>query len=301
VTDDLTALYRQSVFIRTFEEAIALEAEKGKTPGLVHLCNGSEVVEVSICSVLTGPKDQVTGSHRSHGLALAMGADPIQVAAEILGKPGGLSSGRGGTQHLFASDAGFLCSNGIVGAQVPLAAGAALSAKTMKTGGVAACFFGDGAANQGAVFETMNLAVALKLPLLFILENNGVGQTTTSEYASGGASFTERASAFGLKTATMDGFDAENCLSVATEMVSYVRENCLPAFIEASVPRLSGHYHGAAPEVVVNSRDPLDSLVSRFSSEESESIRKDSVKKIKLIMRKAFSNSSVASNIEVTQ
>ena len=241
---NLIDLYRKACFIRAFELHIAVAAEADHVPGLVHLCCGAELVEVAICRMLEGPNDQVTGSHRSHGLALAMGADPTAVAAEILGRKGGLSKARGGTQHLIAPAQGFLGSNGIVGAQVPIAAGAALTAKLIDAGGMAVSFFGDGAANQGAVLETMNLAVSLKLPLLFVLENNGLGQSTSADYASGGADLLARAESFGLKTAAMNGFDGSDCLAVATDMIDYVRTKGAPALIEATVPRLSGHYFG---------------------------------------------------------
>ncbi len=197
-----------------------------------------------ICSHLSGPVDQVTGSHRSHGLALALGVDPVAVAAEIMGREAGLSSGLGGTQHLLAPEAGFLSSNGIVGGQVPLAAGAALAAKVRQTGGVAAAFMGDGATNQGAVFETLNLAMALRLPLLFVVENNGLGQSTSASYASGGANIAARARGFGLAASTVDGCDIAALQNSADRMVNWVRSSGTPAFLEVVSPRLDGHYHG---------------------------------------------------------
>lgn len=241
---DLTEIYKTAYKIRVFEEAVAAAADAGKVPGLAHLCSGAETLQAAICHMLDGSIDQVTGSHRSHGLALAMGADSTKVAAEIFGKATGLSRGFGGTQHLLAPEKGFLTSNGIVGGQVPLAAGAALTAKTLKTGGIGVAFFGDGAANQGAVLETMNLAVALELPLLFVLENNGMGQTTASDYASGGTSLADRADAFNMvafQVAAADIFGMEEIVPAA---VDYVRNERQPAFLETFVPRLSGHYHG---------------------------------------------------------
>lgn len=242
--DDLKPVFEKAHFIRAFELEIAALSEAGDVPGLVHLCLGAELFEAALCSALEGPRDQVTGSHRSHGLALAMGADPVAVAAEILGLSGGLSEGLGGTQHLLAPEEGFLTSNGIVGGQVPLAAGAALSAKTLKTGGIGVAVLGDGATNQGAVFETMNLAVALKLPLLFVIENNGFGQSTAASYASGGISPLARARGFGLAASQVDGGDIVAVIKTVDRLVSWVRETGSPALIEASVPRLSGHYHG---------------------------------------------------------
>ena len=265
----LSDLFAKASFIRAFELHIAVASEAGHVPGLVHLCSGAELVEGALCGFLTGPRDQITGSHRSHGLALAMGADPTAVAAEILGREGGLSKARGGTQHLIAPESGFLASNGIVGAQVPIAAGAALSAKTQKTGGIALAFFGDGAANQGAVLETMNIAVALSLPLLFVLENNGLGQSTSSKYASGGADMLARAKSFGLKSVSMNGYDGADCLKVAAAMTDYVRASGKPAFIEAKIPRLSGHYFGEKADYLAHHEadDPLESLAEKLGVE----------------------------------
>jgi len=271
----LLDLYAKASFIRAFELHIAVASEAGHAPGLVHLCCGAELAEVAICAGLEGAKDQITGSHRSHGLALAMGVDPVAVAAEILGRKGGLSKARGGTQHLIAPENGFLASNGIVGAQVPIAAGAALTAKTLGSCAIAATFFGDGAANQGAVLETMNLAVALELPLLFVLENNGLGQSTSADYASGGANLLARAESFGLKTAAMDGHNGANALRVAAEMVEFVRASGKPAFIEARIPRLSGHYFGEKADYLAHhsADDPLEDLANQLGAEASAAVR----------------------------
>ncbi len=236
-------LFGKACFIRAFEGALARAYDAGEVPGLVHLCTGAEVAEVALADALDPAVDQVTGSHRSHGLVLAMGADPLAVAKEILGRIGGLSDGLAGTQHLIAPENGFLTSNGIVGAQVPLAAGAALTAKVKGAGGVGVAVFGDGAANQGAVLESMNLAVALELPVLFVMENNGFGQSTASTYASGSTSFTQRAASFGLVAMQADGFNHIESQQVFAQAVKKARKNT-PVFVEISVPRLDGHYYG---------------------------------------------------------
>ncbi len=260
--------------MRAFEERIAKASDAGHVPGLVHLASGAELVELAIIHQLTGAIDQVSGSHRSHGLAIACGVDPLALAREILGRAGGLSNGLGGTQHLLAPEDGFLTSNGIVGGQVPLAAGAALSAKTLKTGGIAVAFMGDGAVNQGAVFETINLAVSLQLPLLFVVENNGLGQSTGASYATAG-SLIGRTRSFGIAAEQVDGSDMPLLLRTADRLIGWVRKTCSPAFIEAKVPRISGHYHGdgqgyrGAQKVV----DPLDSfreILIKTGSEEEE-------------------------------
>ena len=240
--EDQQKLFKQACFIRAFEHELAAQFDQGEVPGLLHLCTGAEVAETLLASLLDNKIDMMTGSHRSHGLALAMGADPVLVAMEILGRKGGLSDGLAGTQHIIAPEAGFLTSNGIVGAQVPIAAGAALTAKTQKTGGIAVAVFGEGAANQGAVLETMNLAVALKLPLLFVLENNGFAQSTPQERVTGDQSYADRAKGFGLEVFEADSFAVAACLDCFRQAVSHVREG-LPAFVEVYVSRLNGHYH----------------------------------------------------------
>lgn len=267
---ELLNLYKKATFIRAFELRLAVAADAGHVPGLIHLCCGAELFEVSLCQVLKGPKDQVTGSHRSHGIALAMGVDPVALAAEIMGREKGLSSGRGGTQHLMAPGKGFLTSNGIVGGQVPIAAGAALTAKMMQAGGVAVSFFGDGAANQGAVLETMNLAVALELPMVFAMENNGLGQSTSDTYASGNASLLDRAVGFGLTGFAIDGYDPKDCLKGTQEAVAYARSEQKPVFIEARVPRLTGHYHGEKSVYLAHheTRDPLEELAGQLQHED---------------------------------
>lgn len=247
--------------MRAFEERIAASSDAGHVPGLVHLASGAELVELAVIRQLEGPLDQVSGSHRSHGLALACGVDPLALAREILGRAGGLSNGLGGTQHLMAPENGFLTSNGIVGGQVPLAAGAALSAKTLRTGGIAVAFMGDGAVNQGAVFETINLAVSLQLPLLFVVENNGLGQSTASGYATAG-SLIGRTRAFGIAAEQVDGSDMPLLLRTAERLVGWVRKTCSPAFIEARVPRISGHFHGDSQQYLGERKntDPLASF-----------------------------------------
>ncbi|MEX0300574.1 MAG: thiamine pyrophosphate-dependent enzyme [Kordiimonas sp.] len=264
-------VYRSACQIRAFEDAIAAAADKGLVPGFAHLCTGAEVLEAALCASLY-KSDYVTGSHRSHGLAIGCGADPYATAAEIFGNADGLSGGIGGTQHLIAPDSGFLTSNGIVGAQVPLAAGAALTARTLGNNGIGIAVFGDGAANQGSVLETMNLAAALELPLLFVLENNGLGQSTSSSYASGGISLSDRARAFGLRTEALTAQDIDGILKGIPKLLSEVRTACKPIFLEAFVPRLSGHYHGEKQDFSEGDRNGGDPLVVLETLLEAESI-----------------------------
>ncbi|MBO6506143.1 MAG: thiamine pyrophosphate-dependent dehydrogenase E1 component subunit alpha [Kordiimonadaceae bacterium] len=235
--------YEKCWFIRSFEAAIARAAAAGKVPGLVHLSTGSEVADVLLAHHLDWRRDKVTGSHRSHGIALACGTEPLDVAKEILGKKGGLSDGLGGTQHLIATsgETSFLMSNGIVGAQVPLAAGAALSAKSRGSDGIGVAVFGDGAANQGAVFETMNLAVVLKLPMLFVMYNNGMAQSTSVAQATE-SDFSDRARSFGLNTWKTDSNDYPDCARTLHQGAASARRS-EPGFVEVKVTRDHGHYY----------------------------------------------------------
>ncbi len=235
--------YEKCWFIRCFEAAIAEAAAAGKVPGLVHLSTGSEVADVLLAHHLDWRRDKVTGSHRSHGIALACGTEPLDVAKEILGKKGGLSDGMGGTQHLIATtgETSFLMSNGIVGAQVPIAAGAALTAKSKGSGGIGVAVFGDGAANQGAVLETMNLAAVLELPMLFVMYNNGMAQSTAIEAATE-SDMCDRALSFGLNSWKADSNDYANCEMVLHQGVAFARRS-EPSFVEVMVSRDHGHYY----------------------------------------------------------
>lgn len=261
--DDNLSLYEKAYFLRAFEMAVASAFDAGRVPGLVHLSNGSEFLALAVAAALDRNTDRVTASHRCHAIALALGADPLRVACEILGRADGLSGGLAGTQHLIAPETGLLAANGIVGGQVPLAAGAALAAKTRKTGGMAAVLFGDGAANQGAVMETMNLAAALRLPLLFILENNGIAQATSATAATGGRSLTARARGFSMAVEQADGTQPDRLVQIVERLAGYCRTTLEPAFLEVHVPRLTGHYHGASSVVAEASEErgcPADPL-----------------------------------------
>ncbi|WP_308911205.1 thiamine pyrophosphate-dependent enzyme [Pseudokordiimonas caeni] len=259
--DDQLALYARARFARAFEAAVARARDAGEVPGVVHLNGGQELVELGVFHQLDGARDRVTGSHRSHGLALAAGIAPAIVAAEIMGRTGSLSGGLGGTQHLVPAGGLFMGSNGIVGGQVPLAAGAAFAARSKGNGGIAVAFFGEGAAQQGGVMETMNLAIVLGLPLLFVCVNNGWAQSTGAD-ASAGAPLASRARAFGMHAESVDGGDLGAVDAATRHLVSQIRTNGQPAFLEAHVSRVGGHYHGEDQGYRKDGKltDPLDRL-----------------------------------------
>ena len=224
--------FKRMLTIRYTEEALGLAWKAGLVPGMLHLASGHEAVCVGVASQLDDKLDQVTASHRGHGAAIAMGVPLVPMIAEILGLDG-LNGGFGGTQHLAAPQHGFLTANGIVGGQVPLAAGAALTATVQSTGGIAVAFLGDGAINQGVVLETLNL---------FVVEDNGIGATIGSDYSTAGK-IEARAHAVDIQSYCVDGADILAVVEAATQAVSQVRSGGGPAMIVARVKRLDGHYY----------------------------------------------------------
>jgi len=185
----------------------------------------------------------VAATHRCHGVALALGLDRKAVLAEIMGRAGALNAGGAGTQHLNDMDRGFLGGNGIVGASVGWASGAALAAQRLKTGAVAWAFTGDGAANQGQVLESLNLAAVLRLPLVIVLENNEYGEATRTRDVTAAESLSARAAAFGLAVRDGDGTDLEAMLRLGEEARAHAASKG-PILVEARAPRLYGHYEG---------------------------------------------------------
>jgi len=171
----LLKAYRDMVTIRRFEERVQDEFSKGHIPGFVHLYAGQEASAVGVCSHL-GPEDHIASTHRGHGHSIAKGCDVVGMMLELFAKKGGLCGGKGGSMHIADLGHGMLGANGIVGGGPPLVVGAALTAKTLRTGKVAVSFTGDGGSNQGTTFEAMNMAVVLKLPAIFVFENNGYGE-----------------------------------------------------------------------------------------------------------------------------
>lgn len=245
--------YKAMRRIREIESALTRAYDAGDVPGLLHPCYGGEALAVGVAACLLGGKDMIFSSHRCHGHALAGGIDAGGMIREIMGRLDGINGGHAGTQHLNDPDAPengslFISGNGIVGAQVPLALGAALSARNKQTGGVAVVFFGDGAMNQGGVMEAFNLAAVQRLPVVFICENNGLAQSTrASSVGAGqlgkGSGYSDRAAAFALDTATVNGRDLVAVKSLLLSKLDFVRAGN-PLFIEADIDRLSGHYYG---------------------------------------------------------
>lgn len=228
--------------IRAFEARLHVAWGAGDLPATVHLSAGQEAIAAGMLAAFRAG-DRVAATHRCHGVALALGLDREAVLAEIMGRTGALNAGRAGTQHLNDMDRGFLGGNGIVGASVGWASGAALAAQRLKTGAVAWAFTGDGAANQGQVLESLNLAAVFKLPLVIVLENNEYGEATRTRDVTAAESLSTRAAAFGLAVRDGDGADLEEMLALGHEARAHAASRG-PVLVEARAPRLYGHYEG---------------------------------------------------------
>lgn len=235
--------YRRMATIRAFEDRVGADSVAGLIPGFVHLYVGEEAAGVGVCLNLTDG-DWIGSTHRGHGHCIAKGCDVEKMMLEIHGKEGGLCGGKGGSMHIADLDKGMLGANGIVGGSPPLAVGAALSAKIRRTGAVAVAFFGDGASNQGTTAEALVMASVLKVPVLFVLENNGYGEFTGASYHSAGVDLAQRAAGFGLPAVSVDGLDFFAVYEAARSLIERARSESLPAFLEIKVKRWHGHFTG---------------------------------------------------------
>ena len=235
--------YRTMKTIREFEERLHVEFMTGALPGFVHLYAGEEAIATGVCIHLSDA-DCIGSTHRGHGHSIAKGCDVKGMMLEIYGKKDGLCGGKGGSMHIADLSKGMLGANAIVGGSPPLAIGAALSAKTRGTNNVAISFSGDGASNQGTCFESMNMAVVLNLPCVFVFENNGFGEGTGHDYAVGSKDIAGRAAGFGLPSVKVDGTDLFAVEAAATEAIERARNGGGPSAIEAVAHRFYGHFIG---------------------------------------------------------
>lgn len=237
--------YRTMRTIREFEYRVSDEFGKGNIPGFLHLYAGQEAIATGMCLNLTD-EDYIVSTHRGHGHCIAKGADVGDMMKEIMAREGGSCAGKGGSMHIAAIEKGMLGANAIVGGGPPLIVGAALSAKTLGTDRVGVSFTGDGGSNQGTTFEAMNLAVVLKLPAIFLFENNGYGEGTAAGYAVGSKDIASRARGFGMPALKVDGADIFATYDVCGKAVNHCRAGKGPIAIEASITRFRGHFEGDA-------------------------------------------------------
>ena len=261
--DDLLDLYTRMLLIRRFEERAAELRMAGLIPGFLHPYIGQEAVAVGVCAAL-GPGDAITSTHRGHGHMLARGASPSRMYAELYARTDGYNRAKGGSLHMIDTELGFLGANGIVGGGIPLATGAALQLRRIGEGQVAVSFFGDGATNEGAFHESLNLASLWKLPCLYICENNLYGEFTRQDRHQPIADVARRADSYAMPGVIADGNDVLDVLRVATEAVARARAGDGPTLIEAKTYRHRGHYEGdmgayRPPEEVAEwlARDPI--------------------------------------------
>ena len=240
--DELIRAYETMRTIREFEERVRVEFEAGNLPGFVHLYAGEEASAVGMCMHLDA-KDAIASTHRGHGHSIAKGCDVKAMMRELYGSVEGICKGKGGSMHIADLDLGMMGANGIVGGGPPLICGAALTAKTLETGGVAVAFVGDGGSNQGTTAESLNLASVWKLPAIFVVEDNGYGEAMASSWAVGG-DLVKRAEGYGLPARDVDGTDFFAVHDVAREAVERARAGEGPSFIHCRVNRFYGHYEG---------------------------------------------------------
>ncbi|WP_309604534.1 thiamine pyrophosphate-dependent dehydrogenase E1 component subunit alpha [Phenylobacterium sp.] len=261
--DDLKRAYRGMFTIRAFEERVDKEFALGNIPGFAHVYLGQEASGVGVCFDLTD-EDQIGSTHRGHGHCIAKGCDVKGMMLEIMGKAGGLCGGKGGSMHIADMSKGMLGANAIVGGSPPIAVGAALTQKLLKTGKVAVAFSGDGASNQGTTFEALNMAVVLGVPAIFAFENNGYGEHTAASYAVGAPSIAERARSFGMPAEVVDGSDFFAVHQAMGRALERGRAGEGPYALEIVCSRFLGHFVGdpqayRLPEELAQARanDPL--------------------------------------------
>jgi len=231
--------------IRYFEEAAIRLYGEGRYRGSTHPYIGQEATALGVCAVLE-PADQVLATYRGHGAAIAKGADPKTMMAELLGKATGMCKGKGGSMHMSQVDLGFLGSNAIVSGHIAIAGGVALRQQMDSTGAVTVCFFGDGASCEGVFYETLNMAALWKLPLVFVVENNEWAISTHYTQSISVPFISQRAEGFGLPGVTIDGRDFYAVVETAAEAVARARRGDGPTLIEAKTVRWSRHSAVAA-------------------------------------------------------
>ena len=242
-TEELVSLLRAMWVIRAFEEKVSALYAAHEIVGLLHLGIGQEAVAVGACSLLRSD-DYVFGGHRSHGHAIAKGADVNRLMAELAGRASGYCAGKGGSMHLVALDAGFVTATGVVGGTLPLALGAAFAAKEKKRGQLAVVFFGDGAGQAGAFHESLNIASLWKLPVIFVCENNGYAEFTPLSAHTNVERLAQHAGTYGISNRTVDGNDLLAVRAAMKAALAHARGGKGPAFVECLTHRMRGHYEG---------------------------------------------------------
>jgi pyruvate dehydrogenase E1 component alpha subunit len=236
-------MYRKMQRIRQFEQKIKELLTSGEIPGFAHVSIGEEATAVGICAALR-PTDRITSTHRGHGHLIAKGGDVARMMAEIYGRRTGYCKGKGGSMHIADFSLGILGANGIVGGGIPIATGSALAAKLSKSGDVTACFFGDGAANEGTFHESLNLASIWKLPVIYVCENNGFGEFTPTAVATSVKDIAVRAKGYDIPGHVVDGNNVLEVYRYANEAAARARAGEGPTLLECKTYRWEGHVVG---------------------------------------------------------
>nr|WP_243638079.1 thiamine pyrophosphate-dependent dehydrogenase E1 component subunit alpha [Rubrobacter taiwanensis] len=270
--EELLESYRVMRTIREFEDRLHVEFATGEIPGFVHLYAGEEAIAAGVCAHLN-EDDYIASTHRGHGHCIAKGCDVKAMMKEIYGKKDGLCHGKGGSMHIADLDKGMLGANGIVGGGPPLVCGVGLSAKVRGTKQVGVAFTGDGGSNQGTFLESLNLAAVWNLPCVFVVENNGYAESTSTNFSTRGIDIAKRADGFGMPGVVVDGHDFFAVYEAAGEAIRRAREGGGPSLIECKVNRYYGHFEGdaqtyRAPNEVENirrERDCLDMFARRVT------------------------------------
>ena len=266
--DLLQNMYKKMLLIRRFEEKAGQLYGMGKIGGFCHLYIGQEAVVVGIQSVqIEG--DSVVTSYRDHGHMLACDMDPKGVMAELTGREDGYSKGKGGSMHMFSREKGFFGGHGIVAAQVPIGAGLAFAHKYNGNNNVAITYFGDGAANQGQVYESYNIASLWNLPVVFVIENNKYGMGTSVNRSSAGDNLSDRGKAYGIKSEVVDGMDVMAVRDAAITAIDYCRSGKGPYILEMKTYRYRGH--SMSDPAKYRTRDEVEKI--RQNSDPIENIK----------------------------
>ena len=295
-SEDLIQNYREMLLIRRFEEKAGQLYGMGLIGGFCHLYIGQEAVIVGMHSA-AGEQDTLVTSYRDHGHMLACGMDPGRVMAELTGRIGGYSKGKGGSMHMFSREANFFGGHGIVGAQVPIGTGLGFGHKYKGDGGVAYAYFGDGAVNQGQIYESFNMAALWKLPVVFVIENNQYGMGTAIARASASTELFRRGDAYGIPGLQVNGMDVMEVRKAGAKAAAHCRAGKGPMVPEMKTYRYRGHSmsdpakYRSKEEVskVRKESDPIDNLRDKLigSSSADEEALKDIDRDIKSVVTAA--------------
>ncbi len=269
--EELLSFYKEMLLIRRFEEKAGQLYGLGLIGGFCHLYIGQEAVAVGLQSALESGKDSVITGYRDHGHMLAYGIDPKLIMAELTGREAGISRGKGGSMHMFSTEHKFYGGHGIVGAQVSLGAGLAFGHKYANDGGVCMTYFGDGAANQGQVYESFNMAELWKLPIIFVIENNQYAMGTSVNRASAEDQLYKRGESFRIPGIQVDGMDVLACRGAAEEALAWVRAGKGPIILEMKTYRYRGH--SMSDPAKYRSRDEVQAV--RDKSDPIEGLKRE--------------------------